>query len=213
MKKNLSIILFLCLIFTLFSTGCSSGGAAQIDNNNPGAQNSTAAGAGDADTGPAQSGSNNPETQSGSATGSGNADKGTSQPEKNNNPATQINSATGSEDAEIDLTILGSTMLSAQLSNIRSNLSDYLGKTIKISGTYSSFYYEKTEKVYHNIITYMDQTMCCSEGMEFVWNGDHKYPDDYPDEGSAITIIGELGSYEELGIRYCYLAVDEIIVP
>ena len=130
-----------------------------------------------------------------------------------NYPEIQNSSTTEPKGVDIDLTVLGSTMLSAELSNIGSNISKYLGKTIRISGIYSSFYYEETDKIYFNVITYMDPTMCCSEGMEFIWNGDHNYPDDYPAEDSAIEVIGVLGSYEELGIRYCYLAIDEIAIP
>ena len=128
-----------------------------------------------------------------------------------NNPETEQNPAAEPGD-EIDLTILSSTMLSAELNNIRTNLDKYLGKTIKISGGFSAFYFEETDKLYSYVITYMDPTNCCSEGMEFTWNGDHQYPGDYPAEGAGIEVTGVLNSYEESGGLYCYLAVEDIAV-
>jgi hypothetical protein len=57
-----------------------------------------------------------------------------------------------------------------------------------------------------------DATTCCSQGLEFIWNGDHVYPDDYPADGTEIELVGVFGTYEELGYTYPYIAVDDIII-
>ena len=42
--------------------------------------------------------------------------------------------------------------------------------------------------------------------MEFVLEGDYTYPDDYPELGTEITVIGEFQSYEENGMTWYHLA-------
>jgi len=192
-----------------FTASCSNNEASQPDNNNPEIQTSSGTESGDAEKGTVESGDKSPETQKDPEAESGDDSNDTSKP-GNNSSETPKSSATASGDAVRDLTILSSTMLSAELVNIRMNLDDYIGKTIKISGVFSAFYYEVTEKFYFNVITYMDATQCCSEGMEFILNGDYEYPDDYPEEGAEIELVGKIDSYEELGVRYCYLAADEM---
>ena len=51
-----------------------------------------------------------------------------------------------------------------------------------------------------------DATACCAEGMEFVLKDDLAYPDDYPELGTEITVIGEFQSYEENGMTWYHLA-------
>lgn len=50
-----------------------------------------------------------------------------------------------------------------------------------------------------------DAAACCAEGMEFVLEGDYTYPDDYPELGAEITVIGEFQSYEENGMTWYHL--------
>ena len=47
-----------------------------------------------------------------------------------------------------------------------------------------------------------DATACCAQGMEFVLTDEYSYPDDYPDEGSEITVMAVFDTYQEgnLGI-------------
>ena len=109
----------------------------------------------------------------------------------------------------IDLTKLTSTLVYAEVYNIMTSPGDYIGKTIKMSGAYSAQYYEPTDKVYHAVLI-ADAAACCSQGLEFEWNGEHAYPDDYPEVGSEIEVTGVFGSYEELGQTYYYLTTDGI---
>lgn len=109
----------------------------------------------------------------------------------------------------VDLTVLSSTMVYAEVYNMMSYPEDYLGKTIKMIGLYYPGYFEQTDKTYHFAVI-ADAAACCSQGIEFIWNGEHKYPDDYPEEGSIIEITGIFKSYEESGETYYYVATDEI---
>ena len=50
-----------------------------------------------------------------------------------------------------------------------------------------------------------DATQCCANGIEFVWEGDHSYPADYPAEGAEITVVGDFDVYYEGVQRYVQL--------
>ena len=50
-----------------------------------------------------------------------------------------------------------------------------------------------------------DAMACCSQGIEFVWgDGSHTYPDEYPEQGSEVVVIGEFETYMEDGDPYLY---------
>ena len=110
---------------------------------------------------------------------------------------------------DIDLTALSSTMVYAEVYNMVTTPADYMGKTIKMGGMYNSSFYAETGKDYHFVLI-NDATSCCATGLEFIWNGEHKYPNDYPAPQTEIEVVGVFGSYDELGITYYYLAVDNI---
>lgn len=84
------------------------------------------------------------------------------------------------------------------------NPSDYIGKTVKMNGQFSIYHDKATDKYYFACII-ADATACCSQGLEFVLDGDNKYPDDYPDLGTEITVIGEFSTYKEGKNLYCTL--------
>ena len=41
--------------------------------------------------------------------------------------------------------------------------------------------------------------------MEFILTDDHSYPDDYPEEGEQITVVGVFDTYMEGDYTYCIL--------
>jgi len=120
------------------------------------------------------------------------------------------NYAAAFKSADVDLTALSSTMAYAEISNIMTNPDGYFGKTIKMNGPYAVSFYDKTGQYYHYIVI-EDATACCQAGVEFIWDGDHTYPDDYPEVKTMIEVVGVFKSYEELGRAYYYLAVDDIM--
>ncbi len=105
---------------------------------------------------------------------------------------------------DVDLTTLSSTMVYSEVYNMMSEPDDYLGKTIKMDGSFAVFHNEETDKYYYACII-QDATACCSQGLEFELNGDYKYPDDYPAEGENVCVVGTFDVYEEGGNSYCVL--------
>lgn len=112
---------------------------------------------------------------------------------------------------DIDLTAMSSTMVYSEVFSMMENPEAYLGKTVKIEGMYYASFYEPTGLTYHYVVI-ADATACCSQGMEFIWNGEHAYPEDYPPDGAEVEIVGVFGTYDELGYTYGYLAVDDIVI-
>ncbi len=112
---------------------------------------------------------------------------------------------------DIDLTKLSSTMIFSEIYNIMMNPTDYLGKTIRMEGTFKVYPIPELERNCY-VVVVPDATACCEQGFEFQWEGEHRYPEDYPAELSEIQITGVLDSYIAEDYPYYYLLVDDIIM-
>lgn len=65
----------------------------------------------------------------------------------------------------------------------------YIGKTIKMKGSFSSYVDEETGRRFFGCII-QDALACCSQGLAFELEKPRKHPKEYPSEGASITIIG-----------------------
>ncbi len=112
---------------------------------------------------------------------------------------------------DLDLSKLSGTVVYSQVYNMMYEPETYLGKIIKMSGYYSA--YEDTERdvVYHACVI-PDATACCAQGIEFIWGGEHVWPDDYPEEGTGIIVTGRLETYDEDGYMYLHLVDAELVI-
>jgi hypothetical protein len=117
--------------------------------------------------------------------------------------------ASGKE-VDIDLTKLDANMLYAQISDMVNNSGSYEGKMVRVGGQFA-YYQDDIGREYFAALV-SDATACCSQGIEFVLDGEHKYPDDYPQVGDNIIVTGEFGSYEEDGYTYCQLKHADVKV-
>ena len=112
---------------------------------------------------------------------------------------------------DVDLTVLSSTMVYAEVYNMLYNDPEsYLGKTVRARGEFSIYQLVVDGVLQPDPVAYAciiaDAAACCAEGMEFVLKDDLAYPDDYPEPGAEITVIGEFQSYEENGMTWYHLA-------
>ena len=117
---------------------------------------------------------------------------------------------TSADGVDVDLTVLSSTMVYSEVYNMLYFYpEDYYGKTVKANGIFAIYQMvvdgvtQPAPVAYACIIA--DATACCAEGMEFVLKDDLAYPDDYPELGAEITVIGEFQSYEENGMTWYHL--------
>ncbi|SEH42451.1 hypothetical protein SAMN02910265_00605 [Ruminococcus flavefaciens] len=105
---------------------------------------------------------------------------------------------------DVDLTELNSQMVYAQVYDMVSNPDNYMGQKIRVKGPFSYFKDDQTGNEYFAVLI-SDATACCSQGIEFVLDGEHKYPDDYPALDSEITVSGTFNYYKEGVNLYCQL--------
>ena len=118
---------------------------------------------------------------------------------KRSNTNTQGLTAT---DIDVDLTRLSSTMVYSEVSNMMNSPEAYVGKLVRMHGKLAVYKYP--ERNYYTCII-NDALGCCASGMEFVWKGNHTYPDDYPNEGDGIIVTGIFDIYYEGDNKYCQL--------
>ena len=108
---------------------------------------------------------------------------------------------------DVDLTVLNSTMVYAQVYDMMVSPEQYLGKTVKIKG---NFTYEEGENRYYFACLISDATACCAQGIEFVLKEDLAFPAEYPALYTEITVAGVFDVYYEGTNRFCQLIDAEI---
>lgn len=111
---------------------------------------------------------------------------------------------------DVDLTVLSSTMVYSEVYNMLYNDPEsYLGKTVRARGEFSIYQLVVDGVLQPDPVAYAciiaDAAACCAEGMEFVLKDDLAYPDDYPEPGAEITVVGEFQAYEENGMTGYHL--------
>ena len=108
------------------------------------------------------------------------------------------------EGIDIDLTNASATVVYSEVYDMMYFPENYVGKNIKMDGLFTYYYDEAMDKYYFACII-MDATACCSQGIEFELTDDYVYPDDYPEDGGDICVVGTFDTYEEDGFTYCVL--------
>ena len=107
-----------------------------------------------------------------------------------------------SGELDVDLTQMDSNMVYAQVFDMVTDPSRYLGKRIKAKGTFA--HTEANGKHYFAVFM-SDAAACCQQGLEFELTGEHSYPEDYPELDSEIIVEGIFNTYKEGNNTYCQL--------
>lgn len=119
------------------------------------------------------------------------------------------------ENVDIDLTTMNSDMVYSTVYQLMVDSKSYVGKVIKMSGSYYASWYPETKQYYHFVII-KDATACCQQGMEFIWgNGNHVYPDEYPEEMAEVEVVGTFELYKDdpnAQFEYCRLNNCSLVV-
>lgn len=111
---------------------------------------------------------------------------------------------------DIDLTTMSSTMVLAEVFNMIIMPEEYEGKIVKANGPFLVFENPENNDRFFAILI-EDATKCCQQGIEFIWTGNHTYPDDYPAENQEIIVTGVYHSIEyDTGVTYNYLEVFDL---
>ena len=117
------------------------------------------------------------------------------------------------QNIDYDLSNYNFTMISSFFFQMLIEPETYENKTFKIKGKFQTFENEEdpTALPYFSVIM-NDVTMCCQEGIDFVWQGDHNWPADYPEQDQEITIIGKYIVTETDGMTYNYILASDILL-
>lgn len=108
---------------------------------------------------------------------------------------------------DYDLSKMNYNMLSAAIFDMMVDPDKYTGKRIKASGNFESSIYEGTR--YYSLLIW-DSAGCCPAGFDFTPPADMKYPEDFPEEDSKITIVCIFNHTEINGQDYFMFDVEEI---
>ena len=114
------------------------------------------------------------------------------------------------KDIDLDLSNMSATFVYAQVFQILSDYQAYEGKIIRLKGWYDVYEDPSSGMVYLSCII-PDATACCAEGIEFVWAGEHAYPDDFPEIGTGVTVTGRFESYMEGEYLYVHLTDADVV--
>ncbi len=108
--------------------------------------------------------------------------------------------------AAIELT---ENMYVTYINEIYTNYEDYIGRTIKLEGMFTSEYYEPSDTTYEYV--YRVGPGCCGNdgsmcGFEFTWDGD------MPSDNDWIEVTGVLDKYDLEGQTYLTLRAQSVNV-
>ena len=110
---------------------------------------------------------------------------------------------------DLDLTQLSGTVVYSQVYDMMNEPDSYMGQRIRMDGSFSYYKDEDTQQEYFAAII-ADATACCAQGIEFVWKGEHAYPEDYPPLDTDITVTGTFDTYYEGDYMYVQLVDADV---
>lgn len=110
---------------------------------------------------------------------------------------------------DLDLTKISGTVVYSQVYDMMMNPDVYMGKKVKMKGNFSYFQDPDTKQEYFAAII-ADATACCAQGIEFVWKGEHAYPQDYPPVDTEIAVTGTFSTYYEGDYMYVQLVDAQV---
>lgn len=201
MRKWISLILCITVMFAL--AGCGNNNSSDRTGNQPAGVNDVL------EAGMAAEDSKKADTENQSAGSEANNNEtrqngvNENAPEPDPIDESEI-TANITEGIDVDLTALSSTMVYSEVYNMMVMPENYVGKTVKMDGIFASYHDESADKYYFACII-SDATACCSRGIEFMLTDEYSYPDDYPEEGGDVCVVGIFDTYQEDGYIYCTL--------
>ena len=133
-------------------------------------------------------------------------------------PKSQLQSRTESSDTypasipkiDLDLTKMSATMIYSTIFDMLVMAEEYQNKTIKVKGNFNILT-DSFDGNPHYAILIPDATACCVQGLEFLWEGNHTYPQDFPQQDQEIILTGIYRVVEdEIGLQRTYLQVENL---
>ena len=110
---------------------------------------------------------------------------------------------------DVDLTVMNSNMVYAEVYNMMMYPEDYIGKAIKIRGFYNVYEDEVNKQTYYSCII-QDATACCAQGIEFVPEDLQAFCENGYQQGDEVTVSGVFDVYPDGEYMYAVLTGAEI---
>lgn len=114
-------------------------------------------------------------------------------------------------EVDYDLTEMSSDMVYSTVYNMMADPDSYLGKTVKMEGTFMVGTDQTTQEQFYACMI-ADAAACCAQGMEFVWGDGSHSGSEYPPEGEKLCVTGVFDTYMEGEYQYCRLDQSSIEV-
>ena len=108
---------------------------------------------------------------------------------------TEETAVESTDTVDYDLTGMSSDMVYAMVYQMVYYPDTFIGKTVRMSGTYYVEYYYVTEQYYHYCFI-QDAAACCAAGVEFVW-ADATDVSAYTEVDAEIIVEGTFETYTE----------------
>ncbi|MDR0595991.1 MAG: hypothetical protein LBG50_00400 [Clostridiales Family XIII bacterium] len=121
----------------------------------------------------------------------------------------RIGSETVKSGLGVDLTGFDEVAAAEVAHRIFEDPAQYLGMALKVKGQYEVANNYNTDSYIHSVVV-DNHAGCCQPVFEFIWNGEHSFPNDYPEKLTKIVVDGVMKCYVESGETYYYIAADEI---
>lgn len=102
----------------------------------------------------------------------------------------------GNKSEALDLTELNSNALYAAVYDIMAAPNEYIGRKIKVKGYFAVGDDGKKSVMYYFCVI-PDAAGCCQQGMEFLLDGEPKFPEGYPPEDEDIIVEGVFSEHKE----------------
>ncbi len=113
-----------------------------------------------------------------------NIPQATPPPEKKPEPITKI---------DLDFTRMGKTMQLTHAIRLMSEPEEFIGKAIRVSGTFQTYQDDDGSRVYGCSLSSMSGCSCCSPGiLEFEAPVGSKWPQDFPVVDGPLTVTGRM---------------------
>ena len=78
-------------------------------------------------------------------------------------------------------------MVYSEVYNMMDSPENYLGKTVRMRGPFA---FAEGDGRYYFACIISDATSCCAQGIEFIPRDERVFPDEYPEKGKEITVVG-----------------------
>lgn len=137
---------------------------------------------------------------------------------KKNNAVTEsskemINTESSENESEqnkidFDWSKMNYNMLSSLIFDIQVNPEKYNNKRFKLTGNFNTSIYEGNR--YYSVLIW-DPTGCCPTGLDFIPPADMKYPEDFPEMDTVISVTCVFNYSEDDEMTYFLFPAEKIV--